>query len=335
MTSSTISSLNISAMTVGEIISRSWRLYRLNFKEVFLYTLIPSVVFVVAQIFFNVPYLISANPTTQPDPGMILGLCCAIYPIGFLLLFAGLFVAIFFNACMIKAFYNIITGIESNNKEIIEYIKNNIVSFLKLAGLIILEVLIFSAIDTVLFIVAYFIMLIPMFISAMLAAIHPAFGIIGLVVSILIFFITFMLLAVVFMLQFFFCSMQIVIVVIEKIPVFKSITKSIDIISKDLSRSSAFAFTLFLLWYVLLFFFNLPSTILVVFIMFKEGFASSPHPPFTVIMVATVWNYVAAMLIWPFIISAITLFYYDMRVRLEGLDLRMAIKGERKEIQLY
>ena len=94
----------LTAMSIGDTISRSWRLYRLNFNHFILYALIPTVVLLIAKLFMNIPYAMIGNETGMQISAC---LCC---PSGLLILIFGLFVSTFFNLALAKAFYNNVSG---------------------------------------------------------------------------------------------------------------------------------------------------------------------------------------------------------------------------------
>jgi hypothetical protein len=319
-------SFNLSSMTVGEIISRSWRLYRLNIKDVILFTLIPSVIYTVAQVFLNLPSAFLSDPSAASNPVVMGSTCCFFYPAGFLLLFGGMFVAIFFNGCLIKAFYNKLTGKVVRFKEIINYINQFMPRFLKLCGLLALEIFVFTFLDVILLIACYMAFLVPMMLGIAAGREEPVIAGIGVVAGIVLFMIALIIMTMIVMMQFFLCTLQIVIVVLEDTPVLKTIPKSIDLISRNLWRSTGFMFAIVMLWYVLAFYFNLPASIFMMVMMFKEGIAGSAQPPVFIIILVTTWSYMVSMFIWPFLVSGITMFYYDMRVRSEGLDLKLSVE---------
>lgn len=312
-------------MTVGEIVSRAWRLYRLNIKSVLLYTLIPTVVFTVSQVLLNMPPVFMGD---KPDPAIIGLSCCFLYPTGFSLLFIGLLVAIFFNACMIKAFYNRLIGVEFDYKYIFEYSKNNLMRLFKLCGLISVEAFLFMIIDTFLIIFIYILFLFPVILSVGIMKENNYLGGALIVIGVLLLFSGLAIISFVFMLQFFICCLQIVATILEKKPILNCFSKSFEIAGKNIPRVFGFLTCVFSLWYALAMFFNLPASIYMIYTMFSAGITNASQISATTLIIVTVWGNLINLFIWPLIVSSITMYYYDHRVRSEGLDMTLTLKYE-------
>lgn len=329
MTLSTKSYQTLSAMGIGDIISRSWRLYRLNFKQIIVYGLIGTPLLVFSQLLLNMPSVVSQTPE------MLSMACCCFYPVGLIIFIMGMFIAIWFNFCMVKSFFNKLTGENTDYKYIFDHAKKRVAYLIKFSLLLVAEIIVFYLIDTILLFVLLFLMIFtPILLGGMAGRENEVIGLVaGITMCIfsigVIIFLTFFII-----LQFLICALQIVIVTIEDITVVGSFLKSIDIVANNVTRSGVFAISLTMLWYLLVLYFNMPPLIYSFYEMFKDGMmtASAGTYPLHVLIVATLWGFLVNMLTWPWVVSGLTLFYYDIKVRNEGFDLLKALQIEKREL---
>ena len=133
--------------------------------------------------------------------------------------------------------------------------------------------------------------------------------------------------------QFIMCCLQLVMLSVEKhMSLSDCFKKSFSLIYNNFSHTIFFTFCLLSLWYIFTMYFNLPIIIYSFIEVFKEGIVPRGYAtyPMHVLVLSSLWGSLSGMLIWPFIISAITLFYYDIKVRSEGFDLLEAIKFQKQ-----
>jgi hypothetical protein len=98
----------------------------------------------------------------------------------------------------------------------------------------------------------------------------------------------------------------------------------------DFGRSFAFGLLLFIAITAISYPLTLPVVVLSLVDMFQQGLSSetiveSYRMPFYLMVVGQVWESLVNMLLWPVIFMAYGLFYYDLRLRQEGLDLTMRL----------
>ena len=314
----------LGSMDIGDIISRAWRLYRLNFSKIIFYSFIPTIIFSLAQLLLNLPSLASNNV------GLSMFACCCFIPTGFLILLGGVFVSVLFNFCMFKSFYNILTGEDNSYSSINRYAKENISKILILCGVIALEAIVFSIFD---FIFIFIVMIIPILIIVAFTTIAESVKFLTPVVVIIDFILILSAIIIyvfVLLIQFLFCGLQIIILVAENLSIKEIIEKSYNIMSKDLFRILGFGFSLFSLWYIFVIFFNLPASVYMFYEMIESGsYLKAETYPIMIIIAVSFFANIVKMLIWPFVVSGITLYYYDSKVRLEGFDLLQSIRQEK------
>lgn len=314
---------NIGAMNVGDIVSRGWRLYRLNFKEVIIFSLIPTVIFSLAQI----PQLVLNSPNAyKENPEMLPLFCCCILPGSYGLLIIGSFIAICLNYFIIKIFYNKLINKQLTFSEIFEEIKTRIGNLILLCILIIFEAVAFYIIDIVLIAIAVVLLVLPISMLSAIGATNPVISFLIGFVFVILLFIAIVLISFFALVQFLVCMLQVVIFVVEKATVLQSFINSFKIPYADISRAFKFIFCLTGLWYGLLIFFNTPAIYYMFYELYREGLTSTEGYPIHVLAVMTFWGDIISMFLWPMVISAVTLFYFDAKVRLEGFDLSLALK---------
>jgi len=108
------------------------------------------------------------------------------------------------------------------------------------------------------------------------------------------------------------------------------ISRGVSLTMHDFGRSLAFGILLFIAITAISYPLTLPVVLLSLVDMFQQGLTSetiveSYRMPFYLMVVGQVWESLVNMLLWPVIFMAYGLFYYDLRLRQEGLDLTMRL----------
>ncbi len=116
----------------------------------------------------------------------------------------------------------------------------------------------------------------------------------------------------------------------EDVPLTTLISRGLSLTMHDFGRSLAFGVLLVIAITAISYPLTLPVVILSLVDMFREGLSSetivgSYRMPFYLMVVGQVWESLVNMLLWPVIFMAYGLFYYDLRIRQEGLDLTMRL----------
>lgn len=312
----------------GDIISLGWRLYRLNFKKVFLYTLLATPVMLISQILLQIPQ------TYVNDPQMLTASYLCICPSGCIAMLGGLFIATFFNVCLCKTFFYILTGKDHSIRSVLQEVKEQIVDIIFFCVILIIEIIVFYLLDVI---VVFLLIMLSGILGGFSTAALSQHGeglmfFAGAVFCLVMFFIS-IVISIFILFQFLLCGFQFVSLCVEdtKKSLFAPFIKSIDLLSANILRSSGFMFCLMFIIYVLIFYFNVPPMIYVFYEMFKEGMVAASNYTYSLpsLIITSLWGSSVNMLIWPMIISALTLYYYDVKVRNEGFDLKQAIRYEK------
>ena len=324
----------INPMTVGEIISRSWRLYRLNFIKVFLYSLLAAPLMTIGQILINIP---SAMPEMMQAPDKF-GQYCCFSTSGCVFLYIGYGFGIFFYILLFKAFSNILNLEDFSYKAIFGFAKRYMGEIILFTIILLSEIVIFYIIDVILAIILIIIatiitMALNMLIWGSNSLDEPLAG------FLLFFFIiiTVILVGLIMLYQFLICSLQITIFTTEKVSfkgTYQSLIKSLDVIANNFWRSTGFSISLIFLLYFLTLFFQAPPILYTFWVIIKEGMMniSQEGYPISLIIISSIWSSAVSILILPMIISAVTLFYYDIKVRTEGFDLKQYLIQNKKNL---
>ncbi|MBI4532524.1 MAG: hypothetical protein HY711_01145 [Candidatus Melainabacteria bacterium] len=118
----------------------------------------------------------------------------------------------------------------------------------------------------------------------------------------------------------------------EQRSVWELIGRGWDLIFSDLWRSLAFSLLLLLAVTAISYPLSLPVMILTIIDMCRHGLAAetlreSYTMPLYLMVINQVWESLIHMLLWPVIFLAYGLFYYDLRLRQEGLDVLQRLEG--------
>jgi hypothetical protein len=306
-----------SAMSFGDIISRSWRLYRLNFHKVILYAILPAIVIAIAKVLFNLPAAL-LNKASYIDVIIIA------YPIGFIIFLLGFALSLFFNYGLLKAFYNILSGRKHDYKRISESVKVNLGKIFKLTLLIVAEVFVFAFLDIVFMFIIYIVSVLPLLAiigisgsSETLRNISMA----GFIVVILLVILPYIFLLVY---QFQFCAFQVIIVAEEDIPVGQSIPRAYSILKSNIVRAGLFGLCLYFMWYSFILFFDVPMTMLLYYLTISLGLGNT----IVYVFFSVAWSSIINTLLWPFLAANIAMYYYDFKIKTEGLDINMLVHQE-------
>ncbi|MEW5819300.1 MAG: hypothetical protein AB1782_03850, partial [Cyanobacteriota bacterium] len=269
------------SMPAGDIISRSWRLYRLNFSQLILYALIPTVLIVVSKLLMNFFYATGEN-----KEALQIG-CCCLWPIGIILMFISMYISVIFNYGLSKTVFNIIIGKDFHYQAIIESIKQNLVKLLLFSLIIAIEILAFAFFDFILFFVCYIAFIFPL--TALTIVTGDNAILFVCVIFLILLFIVGIFYFSVIVVQILFCQLQIVIFATDKQSILYSINKSIRVIFRAPLKCVLFAFCLTILAYTLILFFQYPIAILIGFIAITIGQVPESYYPLTFIIISTIW----------------------------------------------
>lgn len=311
-------------LNIGDIISRGWRLYRLNFKLIIFYAIWPSFFLLIAKVILNMPSAFVKSSSVN-----IVDIMFCTYPLGFLIYLGAFFVSLVFNYAMIRAFYGMLTNQAYDYSSIYSYTKARLSSVLKLCGLISVETVAFVFLDFILLFILYIIAVIP--VAAVLgttASIESIkiFVYIFIVILIILISLPYILLLIY---QFQFCGFQLVSLATEEMPAGYTIVKSFRTIKYNIIKSGLFGVCLYILWYALVIFFDIPTSL----ILYMLTYYSGTDIPLAYIIISVIWSSIVNMLLWPLLIASLTLYYYNYKVRTEGTDLLTSIRSAKKDLK--
>jgi hypothetical protein len=296
--------------SIIDILGHSWRLFRLNIDKVVLYTIIPTIIYEVGQLLIGLPSVV----ISKPEMYLISTFCFC--PLGLFSFLLGLFVSVYFNFAQFKAFYKILTKEPFNYKNIIKETIENFTKITKLALLITLQLSILGVVLFVLLIIAYIIVL--LLISTITFSFK--FQLLSKFVFFELLLLFYYFLITIFSIIF---SLEIVIMCVEECSVSETLKRTFKILLSNWWRFSVFTLSLSLLYYILVLYFNIPAFALMFFEMFKGGINFTKDFSLPVLVITSVWSSIINILLWPLLASGVSMFYYYIKVRNEGYDLKL------------
>ncbi|MEW5820023.1 MAG: hypothetical protein AB1782_07505 [Cyanobacteriota bacterium] len=305
-----ISSKKISTpMDIGTILSRTWRLYRLNFYKIIPFSIIPTVIAWIILIF------ITSIKNTIYSSNHIYN-SCFITPANCIFSLGIIFLALFSNYAISQAFYKIFFQDNSNISDISKELLINKRRILDLGGLFIFEIAAIGVFDVLLFV------LIAFFMGAISVIFQGTISICNSIMIVLISICVLLLL----LFQFYFFILQNIFIALDNIKVLEVFKTIFRFLSRSAMRFILFGFCLVSIWFSMLITFNLPFSLT---ILLLERFAGLSKDSLTSLLIYKFGEGLSATIAWPFIIGSITIFIIDCKIRYEGIDLLKAIKQER------
>jgi hypothetical protein len=308
-----LESTNIS---ISNIISRAWRLYRMNVGKVIWYSVLMNLVLASYNLF----NMLSATfKQIIPISAYIVDITS--YTVYFFILLGAL---AFCNIAMVEVFYRRLVNESINLEEIItetfsyagekfNYVVNLV--FQMTVGVIIIGLpsafiffivhsfFIYNISEFTLFFSAWWLYLIAILIINILCL------------------IIFVLLLCIFLFLIFF---QFIIYLFERKSVTQTFKTALVFLKTNFYASITFTFLLFFLWVILVCFLNMPLWI-------AQGYYFELAFSETGLLITGIISALLNALIWPLIIAAFTYFYYEFRLKKQGLDLIKELEKEKDE----
>ena len=106
-------------------------------------------------------------------------------------------------------------------------------------------------------------------------------------------------------------------------PTLRLLKEGLRQVSRNFPRMIRFGLALFIFSSAVSMALHMPVYSWVWYEKARLGLGASATPPMYVRLVLTLWSSLASILLTPFALSAITLFWYDCQVRSDGLDLKL------------
>ena len=292
--------------SVGDLIGRAIRLYRKNIKLFFHVLLWPTIFLTVAKVAFHWGITSLSLRFDQKD-WTLMGASAVIALIGIL----GLISVGFYLTLKQLAFIRLIDGFDSTYKSANAYIMRR---KWKIVGLILLSY--FFIVGTSIFwLVAMSVCM--AFFKANTASTYPLFA--GIVISLIGFLVTMTITSVALYLAF-------GVGACEDLSIVGLFRRSLSLLFQDFWRAGYFCTLLFIALMVIQYPLSLPIVLVSIFEFLRQGmtteFITDPGKmPFYFTLVNQAWESIISMVTWPISFMATGLFYYDLRMRKEGIDL--------------
>ena len=292
--------------SVGDLIGRSIRIYRKNIKLFFHVLLWPTVFLTASKVAFHWGVTNFSLRLDQKDWTMM-GISAFIALVGML----GLIVVGLFLQLRQLSFIRLVTGFADNYQEAYAYIKQR---KWKIIGLIFLAYIgIFACItfwSIVISVCMTFFKANTATTYALLAGM--IFGLIGLTVSVTISGIALYL--------------AFAVGACEDLSVGGLCNRTFSLVFQDFWRAGYFCTLLFIALMVIQYPLSLPVVLVSIFEFMRQGmspeFLTDPGKmPFYFTLVNQTWESIIGIILWPISFMATGLFYYDLRMRKEGIDL--------------
>ncbi len=292
--------------SVGDLIGRAIRLYRKNFKLFFHVLLWPTVFLTTAKVAFHWGVTNFSVRFDQKD-WTLMGISAFVALIGIL----GLISVGFYLTLKQLAFIRLVDGYDSTYNDANAYIMRR---KWKIVGLILLSYL-FIIGTSILWLVAMSVCM--AFFKANTASTYPLFA--GIVFSIIGFLVTITITSIALYLAF-------GVGACEDLPIVGLFKRSLSLLFQDFWRAGYFCTLLFIALMAVQYPLSLPIVLVSIFEFMRQGmttdFVTDPGKmPFYFTLVNQAWESIISMVTWPISFMATGLFYYDLRMRKEGIDL--------------
>lgn len=292
--------------SVGDLIGRSIRLYRKNIKLFFHVLLWPTVFLTAAKVAFHWGVTNLSLRADQKDWSMM-GVSAAVALVGIL----GLIVAAVYLQLRQLSFIRLVTGFADTYKEAYDYISQRKWKILSV---------VFIAYMAIFFSAAFWGVVVSVcmaFFKANTATTYVLLGgmlvgLIGLLVS-----VTIACIALYFAFAVGAC---------EDLSIGGLCSRTWSLVFQDFWRSGYFCTLLFIALMVISYPLSLPLLLLSMFEFIRQGmspdFLTDPGKmPFYYTLCNQTWESIVSIITWPISFMATGLFYYDLRMRKEGIDL--------------
>jgi len=292
--------------SVGDLIGRAFRIYRAQIPT-FVHILLWPTVFVTAGKVALQWGAASLLPTNMKNLSMLVPGLVAI-GIGLLVWMIGLWILTLRQMAAVR----LVNGFDTSYEDAHKYIKKHAWSIL---GLVTLGNVLFGGV-ALLWIVEIIISAVCIKQGAPLLLYGGIFGVVVGIAGILISLICFLLIA----------CMVLTIAACEEQPLSALVSRGFSLTVKDFGRSLLFGVLLLATLSLLSYPLSLPLVALSVFEFFRHNMSTETltdpaKMPLYVLVATQVWESLVNMMLWPITFISYGLFYYDLRMRQEGLDV--------------
>lgn len=304
-------------MNPGEILSKAWQLYRRRFLNIIGYFFVPVLIFAIIFIWVNdryypLPLQVIFKAVQYPE--IIILAICIIVTASFR---------------YIRIFYNYITDQNVTPTYLTKFVRLNIANIIKIALLVTFELTIFLILNTIVLVLVAFLINIAGTVLEQNIQNTTTFVFIALLLM-LCFMVAIYIYLYVLSFQVIFCFLEIAAVSCDDIPVKYAIVIAFKIIQHNFLNYLQFVF-LFANLFVFLFlnFYFISLMFLFLISMLINSVVKLPST-YTYQTVSDVFSFsLALILLWPFAMSSITMYFCDYKARKQGFDLLQRIESQK------
>jgi len=292
--------------SVGDLIGRSIRLYRKNIKLFFHVLLWPTIFLTAAKVAFHWGVTNLSLRADQKDRSMM-GVSALVAMIGILsLIVAGLYLQL-----KQLSFIRLVTGFADNFKEANEYVFRRKWKIIAVIFIAYLGIFVSAAFWGLLISVCM------AFFKANTATTYVLLG--GMVAGILGLLISVTIACIALYFSF-------AVAACEDLSIGGLCSRTLALVFQDFWRAAFFCTLLFIALMVISYPLALPLFLLTIFEFIRQGmspdFLTDPGKmPFYYTLCNQSWESIVSIITWPISFMATGLFYYDLRMRKEGIDL--------------
>lgn len=295
---------------VGDVVGLACRFVRGNFRLIWNFLLVPTVFATIAGVMFQwvLTYGVSNFAQTK-DVGTAFGLA-GIWFVGILVFFIAWWIL----GLRLLALTRLALHFAPNIEEAAKYMYRRKWSVL---GVYFLTLILMMAVVVAwTMVVGAGVMLSSA--SSVAAALAISVGVFGLVVSMGVYVLT--------------SHLALCILACEDEPVTAVIGRALSLIFRHFWRAIAFGIIFAVTFTVISYPLSLPIAVLTFFDAIQHGLGSSADaggykPPLYILVIAQTWESLTGMYLRPLVVFGFGLFYYDLRLRSEGLDIRRKLES--------
>lgn len=315
------------AQSVTTLISRAWNVVKLNWKSSLLIMLGPTLLYTLLAILLS---LATSQTFLTPAPGsqLILKLVTALLSV--IIGILGYFYSGLANCALVRLYYSAIVQEQPlSAKACGAFILRNWAPLVGLMCLVIVPIIVFIVID-------FLIISLGVLMGTAALGVLGSYAVIAQSVLKGIMVVFFMLLwgCVVLTVSISLISFEGFFLVFPFMALStapsdqplawpRRIGAAYRLLLNNMPRAILFALALFGFGLVMSSVLNVPAFLWMWLEMTRLGLSQQHHAPLHVNIILNLWSSATHLILTPFYISAVTLFWYDCQVRKEGLDLRL------------
>ena len=314
-------SLPESPQGVGDIIGLAFRIVRRNIGTIFRFILVPSLFTVLAGIVFQWVFTYgTAAISESKNFAAALGLAGAC----FVAMILGA-IAWWVLGLRLLALTRVVLGFSPSLEEASQYMSRRKFG---LVGLYLLYLVLFSAAMVCWFVITFLGIFVGSVggagtgidaLKAVVVALFSVFGISGMVMTAAFY--------------IFASTLSYCILACENLPVSSVIGRSLQFSGKYFWRALAFALVFSIAFSIISYPLSLPVAVIAFIDALQHGLASAGEgvgaaykPPLYILVLTQAWEAAMGFILRPLVFFAFGLFYYDLRLRNEGLDLQRKLE---------